>query len=127
MKVICMTYIRTAPLELRLLYKFTLHPLYRANSFAAQFGNITDGIDLLLKYNNIIVSSFLLIGSFYRSWLSTQFVTFFLIYCFLPACKLNVMLSRSSCAQVERGAIMMGANKEGLPSLSNRENCSFCI
>ena len=42
----------------------------------------------------------------------------FSTYCFLPEFRRNEMLSRSNWAQVERVAIMTGANREGLPSLS---------
>ena len=42
----------------------------------------------------------------------------FSTYCFLPEFSRNEILSRSNWAQVERVAIMTGANKDGLPSLS---------
>ena len=61
----------------------------------------------------------------------------FSTYCFLPelftwahqakAVSRNDILSRSNWAQVERVAIMTGANNEGLPSSSRSVNCSFWI
>lgn len=51
----------------------------------------------------------------------------FSTYCFLPEFSRNEVLSRSNRAQVERVAIMTGANKDGLPSLSRSVNCSFWI
>ena len=36
------------------------------------------------------------------------------------------MFSRSNWAQVESVAIIIGANRVGFPSLSNKVSCSFC-
>ena len=44
----------------------------------------------------------------------------FSIYRFRPDCNRNEILSRSNCAQVESVAIIIGAKRDGCPSLRQR-------
>ena len=62
---------QTITLEIELRF----NPLYCADSFSCQFGNVTDGITTLQITDNIVIFFFLLFNGFNASNPTTKFPT----------------------------------------------------